>query len=545
MPDDAQQAPHALLTIGDWTVEPPLNQLSSDERVVKIEPKAMALLCHLAERPGEVVSREALLSAVWPGVVVSDDALTQVVIKLRKALGDDAEAPAYIQTIPKRGYRLVAKVARPAASTPPAPARKSPWPAVAAVASIAAAGAIGWIALRPDDTERIGRAVTSGEAARAAQPTVGIRAFEAVGGDAEAAVLARGITADLATDLSKISGISVVAESAAGMAARYVVTGSVQRAGERLRLNVHLTDAASGKQLWSERYDRTLSDLFAVQEELGRAVVQLLPAKVSEAELARVARPHTRNLEAYRYFQRGQLAAIARQRTENETARELFRRAIELDPRFARAYAALAMTYAIEHRNQWSADSAAALQRAYELATTARQIDSDVPETYLALALVNLQRRRHREALEQAETAVRLYPSYSDAYALMGGILTYMDQPREAPSLLRIAMRLNPDGSYLHSLILGRAHYGLDNAEQAKLNLGYALQRNPADVEARVYMAASQLAGGDNAAAAWEADEIRTLAPGFSARTWLSTHPLVEGKTRQKLAKALSALGLD
>jgi DNA-binding winged helix-turn-helix (wHTH) protein len=100
------------LQVGDWTLEPALNQLSAEGKAVKVEPKAMAVLVYLADRPGQVVSREALLSAVWPGVVVSDDSVTQVVIKLRKALGDAAEKPAYIQTIPKGGYRLVAPVVR-------------------------------------------------------------------------------------------------------------------------------------------------------------------------------------------------------------------------------------------------------------------------------------------------------------------------------------------------------------------------------------------------------------------------------------------------
>src|SRR5262245_44698695 len=110
MPDGAETAPVSVekLQDGEWTVEPALNQLSAEGRTAKLEPKAMALLCYLADRPGQVVSREALLSAVWPGVVVGDDSLTQAVIKLRKALGDAADAPAYIQTISKGGYRLVA-----------------------------------------------------------------------------------------------------------------------------------------------------------------------------------------------------------------------------------------------------------------------------------------------------------------------------------------------------------------------------------------------------------------------------------------------------
>jgi len=108
------------LRVGDWTVEPDLNQLSTQGRAVKVEPKAMAVLLHLADRPGQVVGREALLSQVWPGVVVGDDSLTQVVIKLRKALGDDPDRPTYIQTVTKRGYRLVRRFCgRPGPLLPP------------------------------------------------------------------------------------------------------------------------------------------------------------------------------------------------------------------------------------------------------------------------------------------------------------------------------------------------------------------------------------------------------------------------------------------
>src|SRR5260370_28582961 len=126
------------LRVGDWTVEPELNQLSTQGRAVKVEPKAMAVLLHLANRPGQVVGRKTLLSQVWPGVVVGDDSLTQVVIKLRKALGDDPDRPTYIQTVTKRRYRLVAPVLRPAGSAA-SPVRRRPHRArwIAAAAALA------------------------------------------------------------------------------------------------------------------------------------------------------------------------------------------------------------------------------------------------------------------------------------------------------------------------------------------------------------------------------------------------------------------------
>src|SRR5437764_5013268 len=135
------------LRVGDWIVEPDLNQLSAPGKAVKVEPKAMAVLLHLARRPGQVVSRETLLSDVWPGVVVGDDSLTQVVIKLRKALGDDPDRPTYIQTVTKRGYRLLAPVRRPAESATvlirPRP-RRVRWIAGAAVVALLIGAGLWW-----------------------------------------------------------------------------------------------------------------------------------------------------------------------------------------------------------------------------------------------------------------------------------------------------------------------------------------------------------------------------------------------------------------
>jgi DNA-binding winged helix-turn-helix (wHTH) protein/TolB-like protein/Tfp pilus assembly protein PilF len=555
------------LRVGDWAVEPALNQLSAAGKTVKVEPKAMAVLVYLADRPGQVASREALLSAVWPGVVVGDDSLTQVVIKLRKALGDAPEKPAYIQTISKGGYRLIAPVVRSeeiasALVRPDAEflyaerKRRVPWIVGAGIAALLlAAAGVWWVkGERGTGVPPAQVPMANAEAARTAQPTVAIRPFEALGNDPQAVLLARGITADLVTDLSKVFGLSVIGVAPMGSQAggdtptdtppiRYLVSGSVQRVDERLRLHVHLTDAATGKQLWSERFDRALSGFFAIQEELGPKILQILPAKVSEAEMRRVAQRHTRNLEAYEHFQRGQSALLVRQRAENDTAREMFRRAIALDAAFARAYAGLALTYAADYRNQWTEDGAAALDRAFELARTAYQIDPDIAETYWVLAFVHMVRRQHEQALQYLETAVRLYPSYADGYALMGSINVYVGHPAETVRLLRTAMRLNPQAGSLYFLNLGRAYLFLGDLEQARVNLQHALSRNRVNLEAHVYMAALHVMAGDKAAAAWEAEEIRTLQPGFSSRGWLETYPMTDVTQKTKLVQALGTLG--
>jgi tetratricopeptide (TPR) repeat protein len=318
----------------------------------------------------------------------------------------------------------------------------------------------------------------------------------------------------------------------------------VQRVDVRLRVNVHLTDAQTGKQLWSERFDRPLSAFFAIQDELGPKILQILPAKVSEAELRRMAQRHTRNLQAYEYFQRGQAALLVRQKADNDAAREMFRRAIALDAAFARAYAGLALTYAADYRNRWTADGAAALDRAFELARTAHQIDPDIRETYWVMAFVHVERRQHGQALQYLESAVRLYPSFADAYALMGGIKTYMGRPAEALPLLRTAMRLQPEAGHLYFLNLGRTYFALGDLEQARVNLEQALSRNPVNLEAHVYLAALHVSAGDKAAAAWKAEEIRVLQPGFSCRRWLETYPLTDAAQKTKLLQALAELAL-
>ena len=542
------------LRVGDWTVEPDLNQLSAQGGAVKVEPKAMAVLLHLADRPGQVVDREALLSQIWPGVVVGDDSLTQVVIKLRKALGDDPDRPTYIQTVTKRGYRLVAPVLRVGGTAaPPMPRRPHGVRWIAGAAALALLVAIGlwW------STGQQARRLSPGPdpVADAAQPpTLAIAPFEALGKDSQELLLARGITADLLTDLSKSSGLSVIgfspmegrpgSEVSGHAESRYLVSGTVQRIEQRLRLQVFLTERGSGRQLWSERFDRSLTDLFAVQDELGPKIVRMLPAKVSEAELRRMAQRHTRNLQAYEHFQQGQAALLVRQKPQNETARQMFRRAIDLDKTFARAYSGLALTYAADYRSRWTPDAAGALARAFELARTANEINPDIPETYWTLAYIHAQRREHPQALKQLERSLTLYPSFADGYALMASVKTYTGQPAASIPLMRTAMRLNPTSGYLYFLVLGRAYFFLGNLEQARINLEEASKRNPEYLETHVYLAALEVASAGTPSAGWEADQIRALEPAFSAKRWLDNYPMTDSGQKTKLQEALGPLGL-
>ena len=540
----------ARLQVGDWWADRTTNELGRAGDTVRIEPKAMQVLAVLAERAGQVVSREELLAAVWPGVVVGDEALTQSIIKLRRALGDNPRAPTYIETISKRGYRLIAPVrnseAVPAGRSP----RRVPWPRLAAGVLVALVAAATYLIHVVSQANVNRQAVDAGGEREGTFLTVTVLPFESLGAHGEQDYLARGIGNDLMTDLSRLPGLRLISASSAApgtqtaQSARYLISGSVQRESETLRINIRLIDTRTNQQLWSERFVRPFGDLFAVQDEITRRVTEVLPGKLTDALRQHLAKPYTRSLEAYDDFLRAQALFLVRRTEENEEARGYYRKAVELDPNFARAYAGLAMTYAMEFRLRPSGDSSPALARAFELAETARQIDPDIPEVYWALAFVYAQGRRHEQAIESLQRAIALNRSYADAYAFMGGIYTYIGQPAKSIPLLRTAMRLNPYGGHLYFLLLGRAYLFENDIEQALINLREASARNPVDLETRIYLAAALVAAGDRSDAEWEAEEIRSQEAGFSLHGWLESYPLTSARERERLVALLAGAGL-
>jgi DNA-binding winged helix-turn-helix (wHTH) protein/TolB-like protein/Flp pilus assembly protein TadD len=567
-PGQVEAPPQPTLRIGPWHVDRSLNQIRREGETVRLEPRAIELLTYLAERPGQVVGREQLFAAIWPGVVVTDDALTHAVIKLRKALGDTARQPVYIETISKRGYRLIAPVEW-IAESPAAAAHaqgedaslrkraRSPHRLVALAGLATALIAVGVTLNSTDRTKDwpapdVVPGLQNDVSRLAARPTILVRPFEIVGDDPLQRALAAGLTADLGTDLAKVSGLTVLAGAGPSggrdapsdaLVARYVVSGSVQRESDRLRVNVRLNDAVAGEHLWSARFERAYGDLFALQDDVVTRILAALPVKIDEAERSRVARRYTRSLEAYELFHRGLLAVGARERQQNETARTLYWRAIALDPGFARAYAGVAMTHLQEYRQHWAADVSASLDKALEMAEAARRIDPQSAEVLWVLAFVQMNRREHAEAFRLLQEAVKLNPSYADAYFLMGWIQSERGRPAEGLALMRSALRLTPSPGYLHYYGLGLTYFFLGEFEQARANLLEALLRNPSHAEVHAYMAAALASTGRLEDAAWHAEEIRALRPGFTARGWLETQSIADRGQRERLRSELERLG--
>ena len=539
-------------TVGAYRVYPASNELRRGDETIQLEPKAMALLVHLVENAGSMVSREQLFDAVWPGVVVSDDTLTQAVIKLRKAFGDNARQPRYIQTVPKRGYRLCAAV-----SAAPEITRETRLSGerktlllLAGVLVLLAITAAVFLWLEDGDTV-LPEGMPPVKREAGGPPALTVQPFSLLGRDESQAYLAQGLTYDLITDLSKLSGLLVIGsrsimgmktEQSEASAAHYLVQGEVQRIENQIRVHVHLLDARSGRQIWSERYHQPVRNIFQVQEEISQKIVSKLSVEVNEEERRRLAQRYTRDIEAYDLFLRAQSLLLVRQSAENDQARKLFRQAIDLDPSFARAYGGLALSFAADFRNQWTAEGSAALGQAQKMARTALEIDPEIPEVYWVLAYVSTQQRQHEKAIGLLKKAISLDRSFADAYALLGGISTYVGRPEETISPIRTAIRLNPDAGYLYYLLLGRAYFFLGDWEQAQINLNEASERNPANLEARVYLAAVLESTGDHDGATWEKEEILAIDPDFLANEWLETYPMADQAQTAKLLSVLQQL---
>jgi TolB-like protein/predicted Zn-dependent protease len=302
-----------------------------------------------------------------------------------------------------------------------------------------------------------------------------------------------GLIEVLTSDLSKISNLFVIARNSAftykgkavqiqavgrEMGVRYVLESSVQRAGDLVRVAVQLVDATTGYHLWSERYDRPLTDIFAVQDEIVQQIVENLRVEVYEAELARVRHMPTNNLTAYDAFLRGMGYASRLAKEMNPQARQMFEQAIVLDPQYAEAHTGLGWTYYWESVYQWSPDPRN-VERAEELARQALALNDTLSGAHGLLSRIYWHKQQPELALASAEQAVALAPNYAEAYIFRARALMPMDRPAEALRDVEHAMRLNPRYPFWYPEDLAYAYRLLGRYEEAIAAHQQVLLRNP------------------------------------------------------------------
>ncbi len=337
------------------------------------------------------------------------------------------------------------------------------------------------------------------------KPSIVVLPFTNMSGDPGQDYFSDGLTEVLTGDLSKISSLFVIARNSAftykgkatnvqeigkELGVRYVLEGSVQKAGDQVRIVVQLVDTATDAHLWSERFDRPFTDIFALQDEIVRKIVTTLALQLTLQEQGWIVRKHTDNLEAYDSFLRGLEYFWRTTKEATAQARQLFEKAVALDPQYAEAYAWLGFTYYLEWGFRWSADPQN-LERALALAQQALALDDSLPSAHSLLSVVYTQKLQPDPALTEGERAIALDPNNADSYAWQTEVLNLAGRPEEALRMVKQAMRLSPRYPPSYLFELGFAYSLTGRYAEAIATLKETISQSPNLLPAHRHLAVS------------------------------------------------------
>lgn len=465
------------------------------------------------------------------GIAISGTAYDQVNSKLKAGFVSLGQQPVKGLGDPIRVYRVLLDPEAAGRTLVEKNQRNTAWlkGLVVGLAAIAISAALAWW----QPWTWIGQ---DGPAQRFAyplpdQPSVAVLPFINVSGDSDHDHLAEGLTDDLITELSKVSGLFVIArhsvfalkgsatkiqDVAAELGVHYVLEGTLQRADQRLRINVKLFDAVGGLSLWAERYDRQYADLFAVQDDVIGKIIAALEVKLSEGERDRLARIPTDNLEAYdNYMRAEQQGLIWRDVETNRQTLAFYQRAIDLDPNFADAHAGIARIAVDVWRNDYNYLWSAAVARkiAYDAAGQALKLDANNARAHTVLALLQLVDGRASEAKESALRAASMQPNDAEALANLALILAQTGEHEQALDDIERALRLDPSPSSSLQLLAGIVYYTARRLEKAIPLIEAARETLPKAEAVKEYLASAYAQRGDQQSAAAVAAELLKLFP--------------------------------
>jgi len=453
--------------IGEWTADARDDSISRGAERVKLEPRTMRLLLRLAQSPGVVVSLDELLESVWSGVVVGTASVYQSMSQLRKVLGDTDDPPRYIETVARKGYRLVASVSEPtaaeatvAAAAPavpapvlaPIPRRAGPrlWAALAVVAFIAVSLAVWrfWLT----------------SPAPAGPPTVVVLPFLDLTDGKTEQNFCDGLTEETSNWLAQVPTLRVVASTSAfayrnhetdartigrELQTTHMLEGSLRRSGEQMRITVQLIDTRTGLHVWSNSYDFERGNVLAMQEDIARKVADNLEIRITAQTDGRFAGRSSKSAEAQRLY----LLATAHEQKmtneANERAITLYKSALEADPQFVLAKVWLA--HAIMERRFLDSQPIESLAPQIEplLADAAREAP-DLVDLYVVRGYFYTEMRQREPAIQDLRHALSLNPNSSGAAEKLGFYYLTAGQPREALTYYTLASSLDPKSEDLH-----------------------------------------------------------------------------------------------
>ncbi len=391
------------------------------------------------------------------------------------------------------------------------------------------------------------------------KPSIAVLPFMNMSSDAEQDYFSDGITEDLITDLSKVSGLVVIARNSSfsykgrsvkvqdigrDLGVRFVLEGSIRKAGNRVRITAQLIDAADGGHLWAERFDRDITDIFSTQDEVVERIVGVLSVTLTKREEERIARRGTSNFQAYETWLRAREWLTRGSRESLVEAKALYGRAVELDPNFAAPHAGLALASVSEYASGWAQDPAQALEEAERWARRAIELDAQDPVSHMALGNVMLWRRDHEAALAECRTMIALEPNFAQGYGSTGVVLMYADRPAEALESFANAMRLDPHYPAIMLHFVAQAHFALGDYDAAAKVLIERIRRNPGTDSSRMLLAScyGHLSRHDEARAAWA--EMLKVSPGFSLAQRERVMPYKDPREFQRIVEGLAKAGL-
>ena len=392
------------------------------------------------------------------------------------------------------------------------------------------------------------------------RPSIAVLPFANMSNDKAQGFFADGITEDIITDLSKLSGLFVVARNstfvykdtsveirkvAEDLGVRYVLEGSVRRSADKIRITAQLIDAVKGDHLWAERYDRELKDVFAIQSEVAQRVSKALAVTVKAGEIERLFLRHTTSIEAYDLFLRARRLVDAVGREPVERAEALFRNVIELDSEFASAYAGLSFNYSVKARFHFTDSPEADAKRALEFALKAIELDKDLAWGYIALGGAHLANGDQDAAVESVRQALTIQPNGYEANLFMGLYLQFAGHPAKAIEHLELAQRLNPVDTVRKLAFLGFAYFMNGDYAKSAAMFERRMEKFPANHELNwVFAAATYAQLGRKEDAARSADMVLKINPSFNLADWRWILTYKSPKDRQHLYEAARKAGV-
>ena len=532
----ATEREHFSFSLNEWAVSPTTLRIRRDDEIIKLEPKVMQVLVFLIEHAGEVVPRQLLEESIWPDTVVGYDAVTNTVIKLRKAFGDKSRQPRFIETIPKTGYRLIAEViahnppeaiialkspkeeltngtietrtlgqVRGTGTGPPKPRKNTHSLNTSLLILIFAFLCFStyvWWSLLPSST------LIENHPTLPDRPSIAVMPFLNASNNPQQSYFSDGITEDLITDLSTIPDLFIIARNSSfaykgqaidvqqvanELGVQFILQGSVRKNGEMLRINAQLTDSKTGANIWAERYDTALNDVFTIQDEVTQKIITALSVQLNQPSNVRLnQQPDPTSAASYDEFLKGWQYYWKFSRDDFASAEKHFLKALEIAPDNSRAHAGLALIYWQSWQQKWH-ENLGNVHAGWRKASRNLELAlrKPTPLAHSTKSAMYLYNRRFEEAIQEAAKAIDMNQNHAMGYLALANALAYSGQPGRAIENARKGMRLDPNFGAPYLEIIGRSQFDMGLYQEAVKSLQRALKFNPTDRNTLIALIAS------------------------------------------------------